>query len=475
MPTPEEIRAERARRARGSLAHWCRLCDPDFERPPHIHRLIGELEAVERGDTKRLLVAMPPRHGKSHTTTELFPGFYLGRHPKHRVVIASHTSDLAEDFSRVCRRTIETHGRTVFDIELDPASQAVNRWDLNRTGGGLKAVGVGGPLTGRGAHLLLIDDPIKDLEQAYSPAYREQVWRWYQTVARTRLAPGGVIVLIMTRWHQDDLAGRVLKLAEQRGGIPWKRVEMPIYDESRVAAGESRVEAQLWPGRYDEDEIQDLEVAAGPYGWQALFFQRPVNPGGNILKRGWFRWYTTDPSRATRDVEYIDTAQLDFQIQSWDCAFKDTDGTDYVAGTVWGALGSKRILLDLLNERLDLPGTCSALRSMSARWPMALGKLIENKANGPAVVQTMDAEVGGLVEAEPMGSKEARVHACAPLFKAGNVYVPHDAPWVHAYITQLCDFPSAEFDDMVDSTTQALLHMNLEAAAMLRAKAMVEE
>lgn len=397
--------------------------------------------------------------GKSHTTTEIFPAFYLGRHADHRVVIASHTSDLAEDFSRNCRRYIEQAGGDAFGISLDPCSQAVNRWDLAGRRGGLKAVGIGGPLTGRGADLLIIDDPVKDLEQAYSTAYREAVWRWYQTVARTRLAPGGRVVLIMTRWHQDDLAGRVLKLFDEKGGMPWHRVEMAIYDEARVAAGETPEAAQLWPGRYTGQELQDMEIAAGPYGWPALFFQRPARLEGNILRRSWFRFYTADPTKAREGVEYIDTSRMAVQIQSWDCSFKGTDGSDFVAGGVWGVQGSKRILLDLVNERMDFPATLAAVRTMTAAHPKALGKLIEDKANGPGIMAMLRGEVGGIVEFEPMGSKEARVHACAPLFKAGNVYVPADAPWAQSYVAQLTDFPAAANDDMVDMTTQALLHL----------------
>lgn len=430
---------------------------------------------MERGEIKRLLVNMPPRHGKSATTTELFPAWFLGRNPDLRVVVACHTSDLALDFSRHCRAFVREHGPDTFGIDLARDSTSVQSWDIAGHAGGLKALGVGGPLTGRGADLLIIDDPIKDFEAAESPTARRAIWNWYQTVARTRLAPGGRVIIIQTRWHQDDLTGRVLKLQSEKGGIAWHELVMPIVDEAAIKAGTPKAEAQLWPGRFDESELADLEIAAGPYGWEALYMQRPSNPEGTIFKRDWFRFYTTHPERVAEGVEYLDPSTLEIKVQSWDCAFKDTDGSDYVCGGVWGTRGAKRYLLDLTWDKLDFLATVNAVRTMSAAYPDAIGKLIEDKANGPAVITSLESEVGGVLPVEPCGSKVARARAVQPLVAAGNVYLPIDAQWTHPFLNELVDFPSAPNDDRVDMTTQALLHLNLENSALLRARAMVTD
>lgn len=418
---------------------------------------------------------MPPRHGKSHTATELFPAWFLGRNPDLRVVIACHTSDLALDFSRHCRAFLREHGKATFGVELAHDSTSVQSWDLHNRRGGLKALGVGGPLTGRGADVLIIDDPIKDYEAAESPTARRAVWNWYQTVARTRLAPGGRAIIIQTRWHQDDLTGRVLKLLADKGGIAWHELVMPVLDEAAVSSGASKASAQLWPGRFAADELEDLEIAAGPYGWQALYMQRPSNPEGTIFQRNWFRYYTTEPKRAVDGVVLLEARDIEMQIQSWDCAFKDTDGSDYVCGGVWGVVGSKRFLLDLTWSKLDFLATVNAVKTTTAAFPFAIGKLIEDKANGPAVISSLQNEVDGIIPVEPCGSKVARARAVSPTVAAGNVYLPIDAAWTHPFLEELVDFPSAPNDDRVDMTTQALLHLSLENAGALRARAMVAD
>lgn len=423
------------------LRCWCRYVEPTYEWPAHLIRLCATLEAVERGEVRRLIVSMPPRHGKSLTATKRFPAWYLGRNPDKRVIIAAHTASLAESFSRVSRNELEEHGSRVFGVSIAADSSSVQRWAIDRRGGGMVAAGVGGPLTGQGADLLVIDDPIKDHEAAFSETQREAVWEWYRTVARTRVHPGGAIVLVMTRWHEDDLAGRLLREAG-RGGEQWQQVVMPMVDESGGI---------LWPERFPPHEVAAIRSAVGSYAWEALYQQRPSSPSGDIVQRDWWRYYRLDPFAQALACEEL--------LQSWDCTFKSTDGSDYVVGQVWGRKGADKYLLDQVRDRMTFTATCAAIRAMSAKWPAAELKLIEDKANGPAVIETLSRDISGIVPVDPQGGKEARARAISPQVEAGNVWLPQDAPWVGDFVEEWAAFPRGKHDDQVDASSQALLRL----------------
>ncbi len=414
---------------------------------PHLSLLCEKLQAVERGEIKRLMVFVGPRHGKSEVISKKFPAWYLGRHPNDEIMMSSYAAELAEDHSKIARDTLKEWGPKLWGITVAKESAAVNRWSVAKHRGGLTAIGVGGAATGRGAKIALIDDPVKNMEEAESESTRRKIWNWYRTVLRTRLAPGGAIVLVMTRWHEQDLAGLLTAEMNSGEGEQWEIISLPAEAEENDALGRE-VGAWLWPERFSPDEYTSTKSAVGSRAWAALYQQRPTPDEGNIFKRQWFEnsYYLTLPDK------------FDEVIQSWDCTFKDTKGTDYVVGQVWGKKGADKYLLDQVRERMDLPKTLMSIRRISAKWPQARLKLIEDKANGPAVIQMLRKEISGLVAVNPEGGKVARANAVAPDVEAGNVHLPHPsiAPWVEINIDEACSLPNGAFDDTIDSTSQAL-------------------
>lgn len=444
LPSNKAVRAELARRRLVDFMEYDSR--GAWRRARHLERLCHALESIERGEIDRLMVFMPPRHGKSEVCSKKFPAWYLGRNPGKEIILSSYAADLAYDFSRIARDTLRERGPELWGVKVSSDSSAVGRWGIEGKRGGCVAAGVGGPITGRGAHVGIIDDPFKNAEEAASQTIRDKVWEWYRSTFRTRLAPGGAIVLVMTRWHEDDLAGRLI--AEmQAGGEQWVIIEMQAEAEEGDPLGRAIGET-LWPEHgFDKAWAEATKVAVGSYFWQALYQQRPSAPEGEILKRGWWKFYKAIP------------ADLQEVIQSWDMTFKDSDGSDFVVGGVWGRKGADKYLLDQVRGRMDFPTTLAAVKALTAKWPQARAKLVEDKANGPAVIAMLKREIPGLIPVEPQGSKMARVAAVSPEIEAGNVYLPDPsiAPWVNDFIEECAAFPNGKHDDQVDQMSQALL------------------
>lgn len=298
-----------ARKARQSLLAFTEYTNPQYQRAAH-HALIAQrLEAVERGEIDRLMIFMPPRHGKSELASKRFPAWCLGRNPKRQIIAASYNSDLANDFGRNVRNLVAEpeFGQVFPSVTLAPDSQAANRMNTNH-GGTYVAAGVGTAVTGRGAHIALIDDPFKDREEADSERRRDVVWDWYRSTLYTRLMPGGAIVLIQTRWHEDDLAGRLLEQERDQ----WEVLELPALHPERGA---------LWPEWYNEEALQRIKDTIGPREWSALYQQQPQPDEGTFFQRAWFKTWARLP-----DCRYYLTS--DFAV---------TDGGgDYTVLTVWG-------------------------------------------------------------------------------------------------------------------------------------------
>lgn len=411
----------------------------------HLKMLCSKLEAVERGEIKRLMVFMPPRHGKSETSTKKFPAYFLGKHPDKEVIISSYSADLAYDFSRIARNTLKEWGAKLWGVEVSKDSGAVGRWGIEGTRGGLTAAGVGGPITGRGAHVAIIDDPFKNWQDAASKVIRDNVWDWYRSTLRTRLAPNGAVILVMTRWHESDLAGLLLEEAKNGTGEQWEVISLPAVAEENDVLGRKEGEV-LWPERFPPQEYDNIKKAVGSRLWISLYQQRPSPDEGQIFRRNWWKFYKQAPS----SFEEI--------IQSWDCTFKETNTSDFVVGQVWGRIGADRYLLDQTRARMDFPATITAIRSMSSKWPQANSILVEDKANGPAVIAMLQRELSGIIPVNPEGGKIVRAQAVSPQIEAGNVFIPDPsiANWIHDYMEEFAAFPNGAHDDMVDSTTQAL-------------------
>ena len=408
----------------------------------HLLYTSRKLVNVAARRTKRLIVTEPPRHGKSELISRYFPAWYLGIFPDERIILTSYEADFAASWGRKARDTVEEFGGELFGIRVRQDSSAANRWDIEGHSGGMVTAGAGGPITGRGGNVIIIDDPFKNAEEANSKRIRDKVWEWYQSTLYTRLEPGGAIIIVMTRWHEDDLVGRLLN--PEYGEVEdWEIINLPAVAEEGDVLGREPGEA-LWPERYDLAELKRIKKTVGSYWWNALYQQRPSPPEGSIIKREWWRFYKEPPSN------------LDEVIQSWDCSFKETATGSYVVGQVWGRKGADKYLLDQFRARVDFTETLRAIKRLSAKWPAARLKLVEEAANGPAVIAALRSEVPGIVAVRPRGSKEARLHAVSPDIEAGNVYLPSGAPWVHDYIEELVAFPSGANDDQVDATSQAL-------------------
>jgi len=433
-------------KARGSLLAFAKRMHAGYADPTHVRLVAEHLEAVECGRIDRLIVTMPPRHGKSLLVSELFAPWFVGRDPDRRVIAASHTAQLAYTFSRRARNRLADPRWPFPAVRIAPDLGAVQSWDIAGCRGGYIAAGVGGPITGHGADLLLVDDPIKSAADADSETMRNALWEWFTATAATRLEPGGRIIVVATRWHEDDLIGRLL-----RGSHRWQVLGRPAIG----AAG-----AALWPERFPVAALDAIRREVGARVWNAQYLNRPSPPAGTVFKRQWFRTYDQRP--ALRSFDAI--------VQSWDMTFRETKTGSYVVGQVWGAIAADRYLLDQFRERVDFPGALAAVRRMSATWPESHEKLVEDKANGPAIVATLRSEIPGLIEVSPEGGKVARANAVSWQVEAGNVYLPAPelAPWVDGFLEECAGFPTAAHDDQVDAMSQALLRLTRSAGTFER-------
>lgn len=473
-------KAEQERRKRQGIAadhlsfrDFIRKVNPGFKFYRHVDIVIPVLQQVADDEIARLLVFMPPRHTKSELVSRLFSAYYLYRHPERFVGLCSYGADLAYSLSRNAR---DNYARIGGRLRGD--AWAVKQW-LTSGGGGLWAAGVGGPITGKGFHLGIIDDPVKNAEDAASPAIQLKQQDWYSSTFYTRGEPGNAIIVIQTRWNEGDLSGWLLAQEADDEAEHWRIVNLPAiaeeqsqtFPETCIVEPDFRQPGEaLCPERYPLEKLAKIARRIRSYFFNALYQQRPSAVEGAILKRHWWRfWVPTDgalPPVTTRltDGTLFEHPQMalpdnfDAVLQSWDMTFKETKTSDFVCGQVWAKLDADRFLLDQVLERMDIVRTIEAVMAMSEKWPESGVKLVEDKANGPAVISMLHSKITGLVAVEPEGSKEARVHAVAPEIESGNVYLPHPglAPWVNDLLNSAATFPNAAHDDDVDALSQAL-------------------
>lgn len=426
-----------------AIALW-----PQFELARHHSLVISELEAIEQGQQSRLIVCLPPRHGKSLITSTLFPAWYLGRHPDRQVIFASYGQELSDDFGRRVRNllTDPLHKAIFPDCRLSEDSAAAHRFNTTR-GGAYFAVGRGGPVTGRGANLLIIDDPLKDYEEASSETIRRALHDWFASVAYPRLTPGGAIVVIQTRWHEDDLAGRLLN---SNCSEKWNFLDLPAIaerDEGFRHQGEA-----LWSERFSLLELERIRTAIGGRAFASLYQQRPTAGEGAIFKRDY--WQSYRPPLAT---------QFSRLIQSWDTAFKKGAENDYSVCTTWGVADNGYYLLHLWRGRVDFPELKRLLTSLADQWnPQAI--LVEDKASGQSLIQELKHSTAlPIIPVKVDSDKLARAQAVTPLIEAGKISLPESAPWINDFIDEMAAFPNGVHDDCVDSVTQALNYLREQA------------
>lgn len=421
----------------GDLA---RALDPRrMVQTPALDLIDDELVRLFNTPDGRLIISMPPQEGKSTRAAEIFPVWALTQNPDLRIVVTSYGMALARRNGRAIRNRIITNS-DLLGLRLSDDLAAQHEWQLDGHKGGVYAAGVGTALTGRPADLAVIDDPIKDRAEAESETYRQNVWDWWTDVMSTRLAPGAQVCLILTRWHESDLAG-LLQAAED--GHLWRVVNIPAQADHDPAKGQTDPLGRE-PGEYLEsargrtrEQWEAIKTRVGSRTWNALYQGRPSPAEGGVFKREWWREYTS-PRWIVRNDGTHWAHGPDEVAMSWDMAFKDTDSSDYVVGQVWGRWGIDLYLLDQVCARLSFVETTKALRALAAKWPQAVLKLVEDKANGTAVINALSRTVPGIVPVEPDGSKQARAAAVSPFIEAGQVHLPAPelAPWVGAFIEQ---------------------------------------
>lgn len=422
-------------------------------KPGRHHVLIANaLDDVINGKIKRLMIWMPPRHGKSMEITETFPSYFLGKYPDKRVIEVSYNSAFAEKFGLANRTKIYEYGEDIFGISVSQEKSSKTNWSIAGHRGGMLSSGLGGAITGEGADLLIIDDPVKNREEADSQTHRANILREFQATLYTRVQVGGAIIIVMTRWHEEDICGALLNPTDGSEPEDWTILSLPAICESEDDALGRKIGEALWPEYgYDEAWCERTRRAVGSYTWAGLYQQRPAPLEGGLFKRGLFKFYTKLPDN------------LNQALQSWDCTFKEADSNDFVAGHVWAKKGPNYYMLDRIHDRMGISDTMLGVETLAAKWPNARAKCVEEAANGAAVIELLSKKIPGLIPVSPMGGKVSRAQAILPYLEAGNIYLPSPsiAPWIHDFIEECASFPNAAHDDDVDAMTQAITQLDL--------------
>ena len=433
------------------LLEFIRFTKEDYEIKWYHKLLCKKLEMLYSGEIRRLMVFMPPQHGKSECVSRRFPAWILGKNPKLQIAGCSYSADLACKFNREVQRimTSEEYKMVFPETRLNDSNVVSNSkgsWLRNSDifevvdhGGSYRGVGVGGPLTGNRVDMGIIDDPIKDRAEANSETYRNRLWEWYTDVFMTRLNNDSKLLLTVTRWHEDDLAGRILQKEKD-----WYVLSLPAIRENYDNDDDPRkIGEALWPERHNIDELNKI-MSLSKESFAAMYQQRPAPAEGGIFKRHWWKEYTQLPQRINR------------LIQVWDCSFKDLKTSDYCVGGVFALSGSDCYMVDLVRAKYDFPETIKAIRALKAKYPHTQEIYIEDKANGTAVIQTLKSEIVGIVPISPTEGKESRAYAVSNIIESGHVYLLKSAEWLAAALYELSVFPNGANDDIVDVIVYAL-------------------
>ncbi|MGH3056613.1 MAG: phage terminase large subunit [Gaiellaceae bacterium] len=425
---------------RRHVVDYLALVVPEYQRSRHVEVIAEHLEAVERTEILRLLIDAPPRHSKSLTVAQGFTSWYLGRNPRREVIVASYGQELSEAHSRRARGFLLGPAWPFPDVQVSAESAAVGRWATNH-GGGMRATGVGGSITGHGADVLVLDDLLRGRADADSEAVREAAWRWLTEDALTRLMPGGAVVAVGTRWHEDDPLGRLL---DGPGASEWVHLHLPALAEDDDVLGRDEGEA-LWPAWFPAEHLLDVKVELGSRAFAALYQGAPTPDTGGTFQRAWLA------GRYPRLPEGVR------KVQTVDASFKTGVGNDFSVVATWAADDAWFYLVDVWRAKVEYPELKRAIVSEAEEHePEAV--LIEDAAAGQSAIQELRRETRlPIVAVKPQGSKVSRAEAVSPLFEAGNVLLPEQAPaWLGPWVEEHVEFPAGKHDDQVDTTTMAL-------------------
>jgi predicted phage terminase large subunit-like protein len=443
----EQHRRAGLKRAQGSMTSFAHAVYPGFKEGPHHRKLAKIFQAIANGEKKRVIINIAPRMGKSEFSSYLFPAWFLGQYPDKKIIMATHTAGLSEDFGRRVRNLIDSDEyKQIFPKTLVADDQkAAGKWSTS-AGGQYYAVGVGGALAGRGADLFVIDDPHSEQDiKANSRATFDNAWSWFQTGPLQRLMPGGAIIVIMTRWSLVDLTGRLLQYQMRNPDADqWEIVELPAI----LPSGKS-----LWPEQWPVEQLEAKKANMDARYWNAQYMQQPTLDSAAFIKRThWRIWEPEDPPKC------------DFIIQSWDTAHETKTTSDYTACTTWGVWYNEEegdrpslILLDAFKDRMEFPELKEVALRQYKEWdPDSF--LVEKKAAGAPLIQELRRMGIPVDEFSPSrgNDKIARVNAVSDLFASGAVWAP-DRRWAKDVIEEIVAFPVGENDDYVDTMTQALL------------------
>jgi len=432
------------------------------------HKIICDrLSLLPSQKQQRIMIFLPPQTGKSEIVSRNLPAWLLGMNPNLRIILASYTSDLAIGFCRDNQKLMLTEEyEGIFPwtflsekrVQSGPGwKRTANYFEIVENKGFMFSVGVGGSTTGKSADVFIVDDPFKDMQQASSGSTRRRIRDWFNSVAQTRLSLNGHVILMHTRWHDDDLAGQLLRESElDPNTTQWEVISIPAVGVEKAKFRhnlDQRKDGEpLWPSfKGDVEYLETVRKSVGERVWSALYQQNPTIEGGNIIREHWIEYYSQLPFQ----IHAIPSNRM---IQSWDLTFKDT-GTSYVVGVAIVYFEAKFYIIDFYRAKADVIKSMEAIRAMSSRLPNST-ILIEDKANGPAVMSILKKELTRLIAVKPDASKDERLHVVAPFFEARNVVLPLNAPWTKEMVHELVSFPNSSNDDIVDAVSQGLQHWN---------------
>jgi predicted phage terminase large subunit-like protein len=464
IPTLEQVRAARA------YVDFSYFMDYDsgFQDKPgkHLDVLDKALQDVSEGKIKRLIVAMPPRHGKSERVSKKFPAWHVGRNPNDEIILASYSIDLSRGFSRIARDTLIEH-QDVFGVEIDRNNQSAESWTIAGHRGGVTAAGVGGPITGRGAKIAIVDDPVKNAEEANSEVMREKIWEWYQSTLYTRLTPDGRIIIVMTRWHEDDLVGRLLKKEREEieegthTGDRWTVINFPAIAEEDDYLGRKPGEP-LWPEfGFDLQRLSQIRQDVGSYVFNALYQQRPSAAEGTIFKREYFRYFSEQTIGNQQyfvlhgDVERRYRKESLWCFQTVDTANSTKTINDYFVVSTWYVTPEHDLLLyDVYRTHIEGPDQKPLMRELRNRYRPRF-QAVEDKTFGTNLIQEMRREGMTVRPIKVDKDKVTRSLVIAARYEVGMVYHREGAPWLTDYEDELLSFPRGKNDDQVDTASMA--------------------
>ena len=440
--------AKRREEAQASFTKFVKAMWPGFIDGRHHKVMAKKFEEIASGKLKRLIINMPPRHTKSEFASFMLPSWFLGKYPGKKIIQSSNTSELAVGFGRKVRNLVdsEAYSQIFPNVSLRADSKAAGRWATNGNGEYF-AIGVGGTVTGKGADLLIIDDPHSEQEAKLAqsnPEIFDQVYEWYTSGPRQRLQPGGSIVVVMTRWSKKDLTGRILQSMIDKDGEHWEVINFPAI----LPSGNP-----LWPEFWSLEELEALRLELPAGKWNAQYQQSPTSEEGAIVKREWWKiWKSDKPPRC------------EFVIQSWDTAFTKSERSDYSACTTWGVFYMNEnendphvILLDAFKRRMEFPELKEKAFNHYKEWePDAF--IVEAKASGAPLIFELRQMGIPVSEFTPSrgNDKMVRINSVSDLFASGKVWAP-ETRWADELIEEMAAFPNSDHDDLVDSSTQALI------------------